>query len=145
MTELPDDPDDVPNPRDTRCPACGSPATDESITQAQLSDLGYLHKDVSYECTADGCTETWVHGIPVGSASAFADDLTCGVCGECFLIHRVVIQTESVLLHKKCPGCFNFATTHRDTDDGGRALVGYPQITGALNPDKPYGYDPDDE
>lgn len=132
-----------PRPSDSRCPACGAEPTDESVTEHKLSDLGYLHDDVFLECAADDCDETWVCGVPVGSSDEFADDLWCESCDdEWMLVHRVLPQREGVTLHLKCPSdtCNYFTTTTRDTDDSGRALVGYPIITGETEGAKPYGW-----
>lgn len=127
------------------CPECDAAPTEESERNVHLSDIGYLHADTSYVCSE--CDygreqgERWVHGVPVGEATEFAEDLQCDKCDEgWYLIHRIQPLDDEVRLHKKCPICADFCFGHREIDNEGRVLVGYPQITGDLNPDKPYGY-----
>lgn len=137
--------DDVETPHERAeitCPQCGAEPTDESVREVQLSNLGYKHGDTSYECTE--CAHDWVHGVPVGSPDEYGGDLRCEACADgWYLVHRIEQQTDGVRLHLKCPTCYSFTYTNRSWDGAGRALMGYPQITGELNPDKPYGFDGD--
>lgn len=128
---------------DIACPQCGAEPTDESVRSVNLSDLGYKHADTQYECSE--CQYRWTHGVPIGSDDALADDLECNACDGWYLIHRVeTTSNDAVKLHLKCPECHDFETTGRTLDSHNRALVGYPQITGELNTERPYGFNPDD-
>lgn len=140
-TDLPEQ----PRPENAHCPQCGSPATDESIRDHRLSDLGYMHDDISFQCTE--CDNSWVHGVPIGSdESGYGDDLWCQSCdAEYYRVHRVTVQKSSVRLDLKCPRCFHFTTTNRDRDEHNRALVGFPDITGDRTGAAPYGWTDDDD
>lgn len=130
------------------CPECGAQATDESITEKRLSDLGYMHEDVYLRCS--DCSHRWAHGVPIGDHEQ-PDDLDCGACDGQMLVHRVWPRvndqgvTVSVHLHLKCPDCFNFDITSRYPDETGRALIGYAAITGSTEGCQPYGYPSDVE
>jgi len=129
-----------PAPEDARCPECHAAPTEESITRHRLSNLGYLHDDVYWECTE--CGNEWLSGIPIGEYDG-GDDLWCESCGsEWMLTHRVLPNGDTVILHLKCPNdeCYHWKDIERSTDGVGRALVGYPQITGSIEGCKPYGY-----
>lgn len=142
--------DDVEKP-EAHCPKCGERATDESLTEVRLSELGYYHGDAHYECQE--CDNEWVHGVPVGRSEKFSDDLYCQSCEEeWYLIHRVVphVQVDfeeedwtfnQIQLHVKCPNCYHFDRISREADEENRrVLVGYPQITGQTEGAEPYGY-----
>jgi len=136
-----------PRPTDSHCPDCGEEPTDESITKRNLSELGYTHEDVHLECRA--CATEWTCGIPIGEFDRpeLAAELRCDSCdSEWGLVHRVAPHGSWVRLHLKCPGqdCVNFWRVKRTTGPEGRALVGYPQITGQTEGCEPYGYPADE-
>lgn len=131
-----------PRPSEVSCPECGAAPTDESVRDHKLSDMGYLHDDVLWECQE--CEHSWASGVPVGSSDEWADDLWCDSCDDSWmLVHRVQPRgTDTITLHLKCPNeeCYYFTKTQRDLDDASRALVGYPQITGETEGAEPYGW-----
>lgn len=138
------DADDVETPHeraDIRCPDCGAEPTDESIRNVHLSSLGYFHGDMKYQCME--CEASWTHGVPVGDGdSPLADDLVCDKCDGRYLVHRVEPDDDTIMLHLKCPECYAFERVHREWSTK-RILVGYPQTTGELNPDRPDGFTSD--
>lgn len=131
-----------PIPEETHCPKCRAEPTESSVRQHKLSDLGYMHDDVQLECSE--CEATWTLGIPIGEELEYGDDLWCSSCDDSvMLVHRVKVKPDDqmvVKLHLKCPNCYYFTTIDRKCDDRNLALVGYPQITGELSEDEPYGF-----
>lgn len=117
------------------CPYCGGEPLDPDHN---LSALGYHHDDQRFHCSA--CQRAWTHGVPVGEPEPdIYADLECDVCDAFGLVHRVVLKgDETVGLHVKCPECYYFWTVQRLVGEGGAALVGYPQITGTVDPTRPY-------
>jgi DNA-directed RNA polymerase subunit RPC12/RpoP len=88
------------------CPYCGHKATDESIRKKDLSDLGYKHKDVRYDCSH--CSETWVHGIPKGDYEN--QQWECDSCeyGR-YIPHFLFINLsdETIETRPKCESCYH--------------------------------------
>lgn len=132
-----------PIPSETRCPACGSEPTHDSIVTHRLSASGYRHDDLRLECGE--CGSRWTCGIPIGQEMEYGDDLYCDACRDSpMLIHRVrVLGDHNLELHLKCPNCYYFDTLERETDESGLALMGYPSITGSFEGADPYGYTED--
>lgn len=88
--------------RESQCPRCGADATTESLARHSLSDVGYLHDDQMFQCSA--CGHSYSHGVPVGDFDGDATDLWCQVCNLGFMrVHRVEKQDGGVRLHLKCP------------------------------------------
>lgn len=126
-------------PSESKCPDCGAKPTTKSIQEVRLSDLGYKHRDVFLDCS--NCSESWTHGVPIGEDGE--DDLRCDSCeSEYMRVHRVRVSRNAgnVDLHLKCPNCYYFKRTNRDTDSEGVALIGYDDITGGREDAEPYGY-----
>lgn len=97
MTELSEQP-----VRESQCPECGADATAESLARHSLSDIGYLHDDQTFECSA--CGHIYAHGVPVGEFDGESDDLWCDACNLGFQrVHRVEKQQDGIKLHLKCP------------------------------------------
>lgn len=121
---------DVPNAE--YCPYCGAEATVESQARHSLSDLDYLHDDVSYDCSE--CGEGWTHGVPIGEYSGeLADEKWCDACDDSYaLVHRVDTSPlpDELILHFKCPNCYKFTSRRRTVTDRKIVLVGDPRITG---------------
>lgn len=134
----------APVPDDATCPYCGGDAEAVDPVAHRLSAIGYTHDDVEMEC-AD-CESTWPLGIPIGEFEGEeAEDLFCSSCEKRFMrVHRVVPRWRSedkVMLHLKCPNCYYFDKQQRVAGDGGKVLVGYPDITGSVaNAAEPEGY-----
>lgn len=138
--------EEQPKRLDSKCPECGGePLADEVVHR--LDDLGYMHDDQKHVC--EDCGHNWQCGVPIGDFDKpeLAKDLHCDSCGKAdMLVHRVVTGTTSIqadlTIHLKCPNpdCHHFDRIGRDTDKDGRALMGYPQITGATKDARPYGY-----
>lgn len=138
-----------PLPEDSHCPECGAEPTTESIIEHRLSDHGYLHDDVKLKCRGDECGTEWAHGVPIGDFDRpeMADDLFCSSCSDAWMfVHRVAPKSANVVLHLKCPNCYNFDKVRRskDTRNGNVVLVGYPQITGETSGCDPFGYHHED-
>lgn len=77
----------------------------------------------------------------------------CPSCNECIGADGVVLAKEGrqfcphckdALTTDEIPYCFYYDQTSRRADDE-IALIGYPDITGRLNEDDPYGYKPEAE
>lgn len=146
MSGAVDDLEEQPDRPDSKCPECGGDPIPDSVTH-HLENLGYAHDDIGNQC--EECGHLWKCGVPIGDFDMpeMAADLRCDSCDKAdMLVHRVVIGPSSiqgdVVLHLKCPNpdCHYFDRIGRDTDKDGRALVGYPQITGATKDARPYGY-----
>lgn len=130
-----------PIPSETNCPNCGSSPTHESIVAHRLEATGYQHDDIRLEC--GDCGSRWTCGVPIGKELEYGDDLWCDACDDSVMfVHRVRIRSggDEVSVHMKCPNCYYFDTVLRETDDGGVALMGYPDITGSFEGADPYGY-----
>jgi DNA-directed RNA polymerase subunit RPC12/RpoP len=141
-----DDLEEQPVRDDSTCPKCGGESLPDLVVH-NLSAIGYKHDDQRHVCAE--CGHEWYHGVPIGEFDRpeMADDLRCSDCGdEWMLVHRVAPKSAHVVLHLKCPECFNFDRVERALDDanGNVALVGYPQITGSTEGCDPYGYQDDD-
>ena len=143
MTEL----TKQPIPSNTKCPYCGASPTEDSRVKDMLSDLGYTHDDVFLQCQE--CDEEWTCGIPIGEHDGkYASSLFCDSCEERYMrVHRVNVKTydDAVEIHLKCPSCYYFDRITRDVDDGGVALMGYPDITGSTDGADPYGWKDEDK
>lgn len=128
------------------CPFCGGEATEESVREHKLSNLGYLHDDIVMDCSE--CEETWTHGVPVGDNwSELAEKLYCDACEDRFQrIHRVDVARapEEITLHLKCPACYYFKTVDRPVDKSNIVLMGYPDITGSFDDAEPWAYEEDE-
>lgn len=159
MVELAEQP--IPDV-DVFCPRCGGEpqqTPDELRVQHRLSAMGYKHDDQTFTCSE--CEHDWTHGVPVGEYDLQdADDLRCHSCRHdpevdetpWYFVHRVKLQRApsaanrgQFTLHLKCPRCYLFASTTRETDRKGVALVGYPPITGEIKEDETpaYGWVPE--
>lgn len=131
------------------CPECGGEpvkTAEELRVEHRLGAMGYLHDDQVFECS--DCAHEWTHGVPQGAFEG-GGDLRCHSCrhdpglegDQFYRVHRVVSeQGDQVLLHLKCPRCYLFSKTKREQDNGGVALVGYPDITGSTEGADPYGW-----
>lgn len=88
--------------RKSNCPACGAEATDTSIVEHRLSNMGYFHDDQHFECSE--CDHSYTHGVPVGEPDVDADDLWCDVCDLGFMnVHRTQFKGDGIVrLHLKC-------------------------------------------
>lgn len=159
---------EVDPPEDSYCPECGAPPTADSLVEHKLSNMGYLHDDVKFEC---GNGHSWVNGVPIGESNLDID-YDCPSCNRDrdgwlwrarswlikklggdttnrLLIHRVrkdVNKRDEPVydVHLKCPNCYFFKTMVRKPDDGGTLLIGYPEITGQTRGAQAYGY-PDEK
>lgn len=142
-----DELDEQPVPSETTCPHCGAEPTDETARAHHLSDLGYMHDDVTLVCS--DCEESWVCGVPIGNSTEFEEKLWCDSCDNCFgLVHRVDVSQmpDMVKVHMKCPNddCHHFWVSERYPDEDGVALIGYPKITGQTEGARAYGYNEDE-
>lgn len=128
-----------PEPSASSCPYCGGDP--EYDPEHILAASGYTHDDIHFTCK--DCERDWTCGVPIGEHDGeFAKDLFCRSCTERYgLVHRVQPITDTqVLIHLKCPNCYNFWQMKRKSDDG-VILMGYPQITGDTdNASRPYGH-----
>lgn len=137
-------------PRETRCPECGAKPDAQDLARHILSDVGYAHDDQVFECPDEDCDTEWSCGVPVGEFE-YGDDLWCPSCeGAWVFVHRTVPRAivengqavvTGATLHVKCDNCNNFSgTIHREADERGRILTGYPPITGMIEGCEPHGY-----
>lgn len=163
MSDSGDGEDLPPLPEKIACPECGHYCEGEEVREAKmkenLSNNGYLHRDVWFTCPECGYgdeeDERWVHGIPVRNYDG-GEDLWCDACETWYMVHRVGVEgmklvdgegmirvpEEGIVLHVKCPVCFDFKRVKRVAGNSGIALVGFPPITGEINRDTaPFGYD----
>lgn len=132
MTEL----EEQEVPTDPKCPYCGGEP--EYDPKHQLSAIGYLHDDISYDCSE--CGENWVHGHPIGTnESKLAENLHCDACEDSYArVHRIEFADDehgvrALRLHLKCPDCYHFWKWDRDVESGQRTvLVGHPATTGSI-------------
>lgn len=76
-------------------------------------------------------------------------DFNCPHCGCHIPADGVLLTSAGVRVCPDCveyipkdevPYCYYFDTTSREVDDRGVSLVGFPEITGQLNPNKEYGF-----
>lgn len=147
--------EEQPVPKESRCPECGGEPREDDVLH-RLSALGYLHDDIGLVCRE--CKTEWTCGVPIGEFDRddLADDLWCDSCEDTvMLVHRVEINPPltagNIGLHLKCPNpeCRYFEIVGRESDDDGRALVGYDLLAGQTEGAEPYGYpevtDADDE
>jgi DNA-directed RNA polymerase subunit RPC12/RpoP len=90
----------------THCPYCGHPATDTSIRKKELSELGYRHEDVRYDCSH--CDKTWVHGVPKGEYEN--EEWQCDSCdGGHYIPHFLFVNLsdKTIRTRPKCNNCFH--------------------------------------
>lgn len=129
-------------PEKSKCPECGGEATEKSKREHHLQALGYLADDGYPICKE--CGNQWRIGRPVGEYEE-GDDLICDSCGYKYVrIHfiKAIMRGGSLRHYKlntKCPECATYDTIQRKPDSEGRALVGYPDITGKKGGSKPVG------
>lgn len=132
---------EVPVPTESRCPYCGGEPHDSP--EHRLSALGYLHDDVKMTCT--DCSKQWFCGVPIGDPDEeLWRDLWCPSCDSCFMQTKNVEVPDNgvVKLHMKCPNeeCYYFTKISRTLDKNGRALIGYPSVTGNTRDAEPFGW-----
>lgn len=97
-----------------------------------------------------------VHRVLTNEGQSVQLHLKCGNhdpfdCPECEMEDEVGFDTAGAYCRycgyrpdrDELEGCYNFDQTKRICDGSARTLVGYPQITGELNPENPYGFDPE--
>lgn len=118
----------------THCPFCGAKATEESIRDKNLSELGYKHEDVRYDCSE--CEETWVHGIPKGEYENETWD--CDACEDGTYIPHflfVNLSDKTIKTRPKCDNCFHVPREHIEmlskfNGENIRGFVGHISTTG---------------
>lgn len=128
-------------PPESKCPECGGEPTEESKTKHRLQNLGYLADDGHPVCS--DCGHLWRIGRPIGEYED-GDDLWCPSCDDAYMfVHFINILeragTITYKLNTKCPNCYFYGTVKRESDSSGRALVGYPPITGSREGSRPVG------
>lgn len=138
--------EEQPVPERSRCPDCGGEPREDDVLH-RLSSLGYMHDDIGLVCSE--CGNQWTCGVPIGDfeRAEIAGEMRCDSCeNSTMLVHRVDTRglnaPGDIDLHLKCPApdCNYFTIVGRDTDDDGRALVGYDLITGSVDGAEPYGW-----
>jgi hypothetical protein len=112
------------------CPNCGAGWDQVSEAAGQLSDAGYIHRDVTHVCGV--CGDTWLHGHPEGQT--VNPDLRCDVCDHVMLPHKWDGASAPIeAMHLKCPECFYFRRGLSLLElDNGEVAVGHPAITGEV-------------
>lgn len=137
--------DEQPFPEDAACPECGGEPTPESKRKHHLQSLGYLADDGHPECRE--CGAMWRIGRPIGEFEG-GDDLWCESCDSRYMrVHFIKLMERGgsirhYKLNLKCPNpeCVHYDTVRRESDASGRALVGYPDITGTTEGADPVGW-----
>lgn len=134
--------EEQPFPEESKCPECGGEPTEESMRKHRLQNLGYLADDGHPVCR--DCGNTWRVGRPIGEYED-GDDLWCDSCDESYMrVHFIKLMERAgeirhYKLNLKCPNCYHYDTIKRDSDETGRAMVGYPDITGTKEGSEPVG------
>lgn len=110
-----------------------------------VCDLGYMR--VHRIKQMDGnvglhlkCPHHYEFDCPECNEEIAADGVRRTVAG------RMCPHCERHLERDDVPFCFYFTQTRRESGERDISLIGYPDITGELNPEEPYGFpdDPDD-
>lgn len=118
----------------THCPYCGAEATEDSIRKRELSELGYCHEDVRYDCSE--CGETWVHGVPRGE---YEDETwECDACDNgVYIPHFLFINASdnTIRTRPKCNECYHVPRERIEilskfNGDNIRGFVGHTETTG---------------
>lgn len=135
--------EEQPFPEESKCPECGGEPSEDSKQRKRLQNLGYLAQDVFPEC--EDCGNQWKCGIPIGEYEE-GDDLWCDSCDSEWMYPHFIKLLERAghrryKLNLKCPNdsCFHYKTIHRDADNSGKAMMGYPPITGTMEGSEPVG------
>lgn len=121
------------------CPRCGA---EGEWLDSNLRALGYDHRDDRFQCEEG---HTWSLGKPRGEYDG-GDDLKCGTCGQWGLVHFIALLggAERFQLMLKCPDCFHLWPVGREAGHNGthegRCHVGYPQVTGDMDPAEPFPF-----
>lgn len=130
-------------PEESKCPECGGEPSEESKRNKRLQNLGYLAQDIFPEC--EDCGNQWKIGVPIGEYE-HGEDLWCDSCdSEWMLVHFVKLMerggNKKYKFNLKCPNpdCLHYKTIRRESDPSGKAMMGYPPITGKEEGSEPVG------
>lgn len=125
------------DPDGLTCPECD--ADDITLASTNLSTLGYLATDHTFQCGA--CGHHFACGEPVGEfGHDIVDDTGCGVCGATGYLYQLHEGVSGVALRFKCPDCYYVWVVEREWRDGA-ITVGYAELMGERDGARPYGYE----